>query len=67
MWGQYALGTTLWSSVFECDKQPNQPHANVISIRINGQIVSDAPIRLSQFVSTNQISVGRQLLIQTML
>ena len=69
MWGQCDLDTKLWSAVIECDKYSNQLRANVISIRINGRIVSDAPIRLAQFVSTNQISVGRlvQLLIRAML
>ena len=69
MWGQYVLDSTQWSAVFECDKQSNQLRANLISILINVRIVSDAPIRLAQFMSTNQIRFGRlvQLLIQTML
>ena len=68
--GAICLGhDTKWSAVFEWDKHSKQPRANLISFRINSPIVSDAPLRLAQFVSANQISVGRlvQLLIRTML
>ena len=58
MWGQNALDMTLWSAVFKRDKHSNQPCANLINIRINSLIVSDEPMRLAQFVSTNQISYG---------
>ena len=46
MRGKNAFDTTLWSAVFECDKHLNQRRANVITIWINGRIVSDGPIRI---------------------
>ena len=46
---QYTLDTTLWSAGFEWDNHL-PPRANVISIWINGWILSDAPIRLAQIV-----------------
>ena len=69
MWRQYALNTTLWSAVFKSDKHSNQSHVTLVNIQINCTFVSDAPMRLAQFVSLNQTSIGRvvQLLIQTML
>ena len=58
--GAICLGhDTKLSAIFECNKDSHQPRANLISIQINSLIISDAPIRLAQFVSANQIIVGK--------
>ena len=46
---------TKWSAVFKFDKRSNQPRVNLIRIRTNSLVLSDAPIRLAQVMSGSPI------------